>query len=395
MYCNRCGARLQQGTAVCPECGARQRQQTRSIHCARCRGRASIEMAVCPHCGRNLVPAGPRWALWIPLGLLLAFAAYWGYEKLPVEQVMQGAAAAQAQLSGMVQLPEIATPTATPVQGDAAARPAQPSPSPTRTPTATPTRPPSATPSPTPTATATGGAREYIVQSGDSLALIGEKLDLPWRAIATLNGLTMYSMLQPGDKLRLPTLTPAPTRSTATPASGTTRTNTPTAAPSASATASPTATPVAIGTPTGTPAETARPSPSAVASPTATRQATPTSTSVPSLMAPALGNPGDQASYSGDTAQIVLEWQSRDGLPRGAVYRLTITWTEKGVPQSYPWDTMASSLRAAGWLWGRADQPARQYTWSVQIVQLATDGKGGERPIPLSPPSERRTFYWN
>ncbi len=70
MYCNRCGTRLQQGTAICPECGARQHRQTRDIRCARCGGRASVEMAVCPHCGRNLVPAGPRWALWIPLALI-------------------------------------------------------------------------------------------------------------------------------------------------------------------------------------------------------------------------------------------------------------------------------------------------------------------------------------
>jgi LysM repeat protein len=341
--------------------------------------------------------------LWIPLALLLAFAAQWGYGRLPIEQIREGAAAAQAQLSGMVQLPEIITPTATPAQGNTA-RPAQvmPSPSPTRPPTATRTRPPSATPSPTPTATATGGAREYVVQSGDSLALIGEKFDLAWQTIAALNGLTAYSMLQPGDKLRLPTLTPAPPRATTTATSGATRTNTPTAAPSATTAptgiASPKATLAATGIPTRTPTEGERGAPTATASPTATRQptltATPTSTSAPSLTAPVLSNPGDQAPYSGDTAQIMFEWQSRDGLPRGAVYRLTITWTEKGIPQFYFWDTVATSLRAAGWLWGRADQPDRRYTWFVQILQLATDGKGGERVILLSPSSEKRIFYW-
>ncbi len=402
MYCNRCGARLQQGTAVCPECGARQRQQARAIHCARCRGRATLEMAVCPHCGRNLVPAGPRWALWIPLALILAFAAYWGYERLPIERVMQGAAAAQAQLSDMVPLPEIAAAMAAPTQAVATATPtrAAPSPSPTRTSTATPTRPPSATPAPTPTATATGGAREYVVQSGDSLALIGEKLDLSWQTIATLNGLTAYSMLQPGDKLRLPTVTPAPTRATATATRGTARpteaaaTATPTPA---AATASPAPTATAVNSPTPAAATaTPRTLPTLTYTPIPppTSTPTPTNTPAPLLAAVLLGNPGDGASYEGNNAQIELQWQNKDYLPASAVYRVTLQWDNKGAPMTHPVDTLATSIRAPLWLWGEADQPARRYTWSVQILQLTTDGKGGVRVIPLSPPSERRTFYW-
>lgn len=396
MYCNRCGAPLQQGTVVCPDCGARQRRQTRAIRCARCRGRASIEMTVCPHCGRNLVPAGPRWGLWIPLAMLLAFAVYWGRDKAPVGQITQVAQAAQAvqaaqaALSGMVQLPESATPT--PFVVAVRPTPITPTPSATRTATATATRPPSATPSPTATATAAGGAREYIVQSGDSLALIGEKLDLPWRTIAAINGLTEFSILRPGDKLRLPTLTPAPTRSTATPSP--THTATPTgAAPMATprrADATDGLTPTA--TATATPSPTPPPPTRTPAPPPPT--ATPTATPAPLLAAPILLIPGDQNAYSGDTAQVVLEWQSPDGLPRGAVYRLTIAWVEKGNPISWTWDVTTVSVRAASWLWQRADQPARQYTWSVQIVQVTTDGKGGERIIPLSPPSEKRVFYW-
>ena len=190
MFCNRCGTRLQQGTAVCPECGARQHRQTRDIRCARCGDRASVEMTVCPHCGRNLVLAGPRWALWIPLALIVAFAAYWGWGKLPVQQVKQEAVAAQARLSGLVQIPELATPTATPIQDGSVARSTQPSPTVTRTPTPTPTRPPSITASPTPSATATSGPADYTVVSGDSLALIGEKLDLPGKRSPRSTGST-------------------------------------------------------------------------------------------------------------------------------------------------------------------------------------------------------------
>ncbi len=350
-------------------------------------------MTVCPHCGRNLVPAGPRWALWLPLGLLLVFVAYWGRDRLPIEQIRQRAATTQAELASMIRLPTFPTPTITPAPGLTAARltPFTPTPSPTRTATATPSPSPTVTSSPTPTAT--GAVREYIIQPGDSLALIGEKLDLPWRTIAALNGLTEYSLLRPGDKLRLPTQTPVPTpTATATPSPTASLMLTATATASAIG-PSPTASPTAAGSPSVTPTATPRPTSTSTRPPAPT--VTTTSTPAPLLAAPVLTSPGDQTPYGGENEQIVLEWQSRDGLPRGAVYRLTISWVEKGTPISWSWDTTTTSLYVARWLWQRADQPARQYTWSVQIVQLATDGKGGERVIPLSPPSEKRTFYWN
>lgn len=352
-------------------------------------------MAVCPHCGRNLKPAGPRWALWVPLGLLLAFGIYWGAGRVPVEQVREEAGAVQQRLSNLaslVQLPEVATVTST--AAASGLRTSAPTASRTSSPTTTPTRAPSATPSATPTAATAG---EYTVQAGDSLAAIGEKLGIPWETIAALNKLTPYSMIQPGDKLRVPTMTPAPTRATATATL---------AAPRATdvavtITAPPTATlirPTGTASPTPMPTATGRPTPAlptATVRPLPTFTFTPTVTPAPSLAAPLLTNPGDQKSYSGESAQIVFEWESRDGLPRGAVFRLTITWTEKGAPMSWPWDTPKPSLPVASWLWSRADQPERRYTWSVQIVQLATDGKGSERIIELSPPSPQRIFYWN
>lgn len=53
------------------------------------------------------------------------------------------------------------------------------------------------------TPSGSGGGRIYIVQSGDSLSLIGEQLGVPWRDIAALNGIngpeyTIY----PGQSLR-------------------------------------------------------------------------------------------------------------------------------------------------------------------------------------------------
>lgn len=395
MYCKRCGARLQPEMTICPNCGARQRRPSRTIRCARCRGRAAVEMTVCPHCGRDLVPAGPRWALWLPLLALFAFLAYRGLDRLPIAALRRQAEAAQTQLAGLVQLPPTPAPAITLTQGAALVRSVQitPSPSLTPVPTVTPTRTATLTPAPTPTPTATAVALEYIVQPGDSLALIGEKLGLPWQTIAALNQLSEFSMIRPGDKLRLPTPTPAPTS----------RTPTPTHTPSPAITDTPTPvaarslTPGITDTPTPAPAQSPTPvlAPTSAPPPPPTFTPTPTVTPAPALPAPALLNPGDQSAYSGDTAQIVLEWQLRDGLPRGAIYRLTIAWTEKGAPTTWSWDTTATSLRVASWLWQRADQPARQYTWWVQVLQLTTDGKGGQLEIPLSPPSEKRTFYWN
>ena len=106
--------------------------------------------------------------------------------------------------------------------------------------------------------------------------------------------------------------------------------------------------------------------------------------------------PGNQTPFSGDNAQVVVQWQTKDGLPAGAVYRVTFEWTEGGVPVNHtPPGTTSTSMRVPLWLFGKADQPARQYHWSVQVVQVTTDGKGGERVIELSPPSPRWIFYWN
>ena len=406
MYCNRCGTRLQQGTAICPECGARQHRQTRDIRCARCGGRASVEMAVCPHCGRNLVPAGPRWALWIPLALIVAFAAYWGWGKLPVQQVKQEAAAAQAKLSSLVQIPELATPTATPTQGSLVARSTQPSPTATWTPTPTPTRPPSAT--------AVAGAKRHSDQRPGGVcrrvrrfagadrrqtrpSLADDRRDQrhqpehhdpPGRQAETAD-LHARAHTPGGDRCASGNRCASGHRCDDGRAGGygdadcgsyqhtDQRPTVPPTAPPAATASPPTATP----RPTATPAPTPTPAP--------------TSTPAPSLSAPVLLMPGDRNSSTGEGTPIVLQWQTKENLPLGTVYRVTITDTEQGVPVTHTFDWKATSFPVPPWLWGKADQPARQYQWSVQVVQLATDGKGGERVIELSPPSETRTFFWN
>jgi hypothetical protein len=70
-------------------------------------------------------------------------------------------------------------------------------------------------------------------------------------------------------------------------------------------------------------------------------------------------------------------------------------WVAQGVPQEYYWFTTVTGTSVPTWLWGKADQPDRKYTWFVRAVQVTTDGQGGERIIPLSPASSTRALYWN
>ena len=83
-------------------------------------------------------------------------------------------------------------------------------------------------------------------------------------------------------------------------------------------------------------------------------------------------------------------------MPFGAQYQITIRWIEQGAPVEYSdLYTTATSIRMPGWLFARADQPARQYSWSVRVVQTATDGQGGQKVILLSPSSGTHVLYWN
>ena len=104
MYCKRCGATMHQGVLICPECGARQNRHVSSMRCANCYRRVPLGLTVCPHCGRDARPAGPRWALLLALVALIALAALWGFDKLPVARVSQAIANVRSNLSALVQV---------------------------------------------------------------------------------------------------------------------------------------------------------------------------------------------------------------------------------------------------------------------------------------------------
>jgi hypothetical protein len=92
---------------------------------------------------------------------------------------------------------------------------------------------------------------------------------------------------------------------------------------------------------------------------------------------------------------IVLTWQPVPGMPPGARYQVTVRWTENGEPQEWWGSTTAREIRLPPWLFARADQPNRRYSWFVTVVQPTTDGLGGEINQPLSAPSAVHTLTWN
>lgn len=396
MYCKHCGAPLHEGVVICPECGARQRRRTQTIRCASCHHRVPLGLTVCPYCARTVRPAGPRWAVWLGVTAVLALAALWGLGKIPVERVAQQVAAVRQQATELVQVlgpveapttrplstPQVVAqatsePTPTPPAPTATELPtlvpmlteteveptAQPEPSPTAeisstpAPTETPTQAPTPTASPTPPATptptrSTGGNTTYRVKSGDTLSTIAAQFGITWEALAAANGLNSRSVLRIGQELIIP---------------------------SADTPARPPATATAVPRPAQPPTPTPLPP-----------------TPAPSLPAPVQLNPGDQTPFSGGEAFIELVWQPVPGVPPGAQYEVQIRWLEEGAPQELnpPLRTTQDRTRVPLWLFGKADQPARRYTWTVRVVEITTDGQGGEKVIPLSPASPARIFYW-
>jgi len=423
MYCRRCGTPLHLGAVICPECGARQRRQPSSVRCANCHGRVPLALSVCPHCGRDVRPAGPRWGLWLATAIVIVLVVLWSLGTLPIERAGQKIVGIKTKISGLVQVLGPApttepaattarliartTPVASPAPSAGEEQPvvapqaepssdaeeaespaAEPSPaeaglaarvgtpavgtqtvtdvpmlaptaSPTASPTATPTLPPTATATPVPptatvpppAATATpavgSAANRYRIQSGDTLSGIAQRFNVSLEALLAANRLTVNATLRIGQELVIP------------------------------GAGAPTATPKPRATPTPLPS---------------------TPTPAPYLAAPVLTDPADGASYGGDTAQILLEWEPVTGMTADDSYLITVNWTHLGAPQNYFWyaPSTASTQRVPLQLWQEADQlPARKYQWSVRAVHLTTDGQGGELVIPLSPASQTRTFYWN
>ncbi len=451
MECKRCGARLQQGILICPECGARQRRHVSAVRCAHCGGRVPVEMTMCPHCGRDLRPSGLRWVLLFGALAVVVLLGNWGLRKLPFDRIIGQMADARSQIAGLIQFPDLGSENAaTPEQVIAMATTLTPTTAPSarattadgevQTPAAV-VATEIATELPLPAAVDPGS---YAVQSGDTLASIGIKLGVSWQAIAEANGITENSILQIGQALVIPTPVPTPTvpaTATVLPSATPAPSATSTANVVASATPLPTATVVAptatrsagesttykvrsgdslitIGDAFGVSWESIAaangltasstlsvgqelviPGAGAPLPPTATPQPRPTATAVPPtpaptptpapmLSAPVLQSPGSGASFTDSSALIELKWSPVDGMTAELQYQITVLWTEGGAEQQYQWLSAEPSTRLPQWLWSRADQPARSYRWYVTVVSASATG------MPLSMPGETRSLQW-
>jgi LysM repeat protein len=472
MHCKRCGARLQQGMVVCPDCGARQRRQAHIVRCWRCGRASSADLTICPRCGHQLRPLAPRWGKWFVGAAAVCLVGYLGVARLPWRGALSSAADFQGNMLAMIRLPDL--PTAELVRAAAPNGTAISLLSGSRTPviaaTVT-TRPPTATPRPSSSPTslptpspAPGKPTTVVVQDGDTLIDLGIRTGVDWNEIARVNGISEFTILRPGDQLKLPgptatstpqppTATPGPTNTplppTATPqptgtpepatATPTSAPVTDTPAPAPTATSAPlpntytvqagdtlesigaqlgipwqdiaafnqlgTSTSLSIGQqlripqpgeampPTPTPTKTPTPAPTVTSVPP-----TASPTPLPSFPAPVLSSPGDQSTFHEEGALIEIWWQMVEGLPGNAQYQVSLQWVKDGQSQEHHYFVPLSARpgsRVPLWLWRQADQPHYKYTWTVSAVIVTTDGKGGEKVIPLSPSAPARVFYWN
>jgi LysM repeat protein len=311
---------------------------------------------------------------------------------------------ATASLSGTVTAPITATLSIT----ETRAATATIEPTATLTPTATPTE----TPTSIPTNTPVPGRTTYTVKSGDTLSSIAAKYGIAWQDLAAANGMNSKSTLRVGQELIVP-LSGGSAPPPAAAQGGTTYTVKSGDSLSsiaskygitwqelASANGLSSSSRLSIGQQlvipgTGGASQPAPTATAAVARATAKPTAAP-ATPLAQVPAPVLESPSDQTPYSGPNSYIELVWEQSADLPPGAQYQVLIRWTEGGVPMEYTdMRTTGKSIRMPLWLYGKADQPSRQYAWTVRVVQTVTDGQGGQKDISLSPASPARVLYWN
>lgn len=443
--CARCSGRVPLGLTVCPHCG-------RDVHAAGPRWGLWIA-------GLLVVALAALWGLGaLPIeevadkvssietqvaGIIKVFGPSAGSpaEASPTPQAVARASAAASptrpayptkeatatiaptvDVTATVALTSTAAITSTAAMTSTAAitatlAPATPTFTPTLEPTATPTATETPTPVPTetptspPTATPIPGRTTYKVKSGDTLSSIADQFGISWQDLASANGLNSRSTLRVGQELIVPlpggSQAPAPTASqgatTYTVKSGDSLSSIAqrygiTWQELAQANGLTASSRLSVGQKLIIPGTggSSQAAPTATPAPVARATATPTEAPLVQVPAPVLVSPSDQTPYSGASAFIELVWEQSADLPPGAQYQVLIRWNENGVLMEYgEARTTGKSIRFPTWLYGKADQPARQYTWSVRVAQSVTDGQGGQKDLLLSPASSTRVLYWN
>ncbi len=187
----------------------------------------------------------------------------------------------------------------------------------------------------------------------------------------------------------LPALVQVPTATpTWTPTQTPTPSDTPTPTYTPSLTPTPTFTP--SPSPTSTPTETPTPAPRTPAPrPTTTSTPTPPPTVVP----PLLLKPEQGASYGSSSDTIELAWRASETLAPDQCFQVRVRYIQNGseASQSVCVQTSTWFLPTESFL-GLADQPAREYFWSVRVVQVGQGEQGQQVLVPAGPYGEERMF---
>jgi hypothetical protein len=94
--------------------------------------------------------------------------------------------------------------------------------------------------------------------------------------------------------------------------------------------------------------------------------------------------------------ELVLEWEPAGPLALNEWYAVRMSWIENGQP-AYG----GTNTKDTYWVvppeqyYGKADPlPARVYTWQVFVERVTIDDQGNSTGLPISQPSESRTFFW-
>lgn len=351
---------------MCPHCGARVAQKAET--CFYCNG----SLTAAPR-RRHAIP----WAdlvLFFFIGAL--FVAWWlRAPGLP-------GAAQTSQLTPVTVT--IAAPTPRPTVTPTV-------PTPTPTPTSTPQ--PTATPAPTPI--------KHKVGAGESLGIIADKYSSTAKEIAEANGLTVNSIIHPGDELIIPPPKPggAP-QPTPTPTGGTllytvqagdtiseiadrydSRIDWILDANKRKATDM-----LRPGDRLLIPLSNRTPTPPPSATPTITPPPSPTSDIV--LRPPILLAPPNNAAIAGES-EALLRWASSAVLSKDQWYVVTVQVMDSDAQVAPHWTKgtqwrLPAEVRVAG-------KEMTRFSWQVQVLTGAPDQPDAR---PASPPSETRVFSW-
>lgn len=201
MRCGGCGAEVEPGLTMCPECGATMRparRLQRTVYCHACQSRVPSGLNICPSCG---APLERSWRPFILAALAVALVAAVAYvliNVVPWDELRAMVEQIEVPSVAFLVTPTFTSrPTITPTPTRTATRTPRPTPT-TVPPTETPTPvPPTATSPPLPTATPTVRlVTTFLLVPADGVEIRsgGSQITLSWEPVGTLGEDEWYAL---------------------------------------------------------------------------------------------------------------------------------------------------------------------------------------------------------